>query len=52
MQTGKNAGAYACGVTWGFHTKEHLLDEGADFIAETPNELIDIINKINKEKSK
>ncbi len=52
MRTGKNAGAYACGVTWGFHSKEHLLDEGADFIAESPNDLIDIINKINKENRK
>lgn len=51
MLTGKNAGAYACGVTWGFHTKQHLLDEGADFIANSPDEIIDIINIINKENS-
>jgi len=52
MKTGKNAGAYACGVTWGFHTKEHLLDEGADYIADNPGDLIRIINIINKENSK
>jgi phosphoglycolate phosphatase len=46
MQTGKNAGAYACGVTWGFHTKEHLLAEGADFIADKPWQIIEIIKNI------
>lgn len=52
MQTGKNAGAYACGVTWGFHSKEHLLSEGADFIADKPWHIIEIIKNINKENSK
>ena len=49
MQTGKNAGAIACGVTWGFHTREHLLAEGADHIADAPHQIIEIINNINKE---
>lgn len=52
MQTGKNAGAFACGVTWGFHTREYLLAEGADYIADAPHQIIEIINKINKENSK
>jgi phosphoglycolate phosphatase len=52
MQTGKNAGAYACGVTWGFHTREHLLAEGADFIADAPLQIIKIINNEHKENSK
>ncbi len=52
MQTGKNAGAFACGVTWGFHTREHLLQEGADFIADAPYQIIEIIKNINKENSK
>ena len=52
MQTGKNAGAIACGVTWGFHTREHLLEEGADHIADAPHQIIEIIYNINKENSK
>lgn len=48
MQTGKNAGAFTCGVTWGFHTREHLLQEGADYIADSPFQIIEIINNINK----
>ena len=52
MQTGKNAGASACGVTWGFHTREHLLQEGADYIADQPSQIIEIIKNINKENSK
>ena len=52
MQTGKNAGAITCGVTWGFHTRKYLLAEGADHIANAPHQIIEIINNINKENSK
>jgi len=47
MLTGKNAGVKCCGVTWGFHTAEALSEAGADFIANTPNDIIKII-KNNK----
>ena len=43
MQTGKNAGMYTVGVLWGFRTKEELLSNGADAIAEKPSELYDIV---------
>ena len=43
MQTGKNAGATACGVTWGFHTAEELLASGADIVVDTPEQIIDYI---------
>ena len=43
MQTGKNAGATACGVTWGFHTAEELLTSGADIVVDTPEQIIDYI---------
>lgn len=43
MQTGKNAGAAACGVTWGFHTAEELLTSGADIVVDTPEQIIDYI---------
>ncbi len=41
--TAKNAGIPCIGVTWGFRSKEILLENGADFIAETSEELKKII---------
>lgn len=43
MLTGKNAGAIACGVTWGFHSAEELISSGADIVIDTPNQIIDYI---------
>lgn len=42
MLTGKNAGMYTVGVTWGFRTRQELEESGADAIAETPEELLNI----------
>ena len=43
IQTGKNAGLAACGVLWGFRTRAELEAEGADFIAERPEELAELV---------
>lgn len=43
IQTAKNSGIAGCGVLWGFRTREELEGEGADFIAPTPEALLDII---------
>jgi len=43
IRTGKNAGLAACGVLWGFRTRAELTAEGADFIAECPEELARLI---------
>lgn len=45
MYTAKNAGLTAIGCLWGFRTKEELLDGGADFLAEKPSDIYDIIMK-------
>ncbi len=45
MYTAKNAGLTAIGCLWGFRTKEELLDSGANFLAEKPSDIYDIIIK-------
>lgn len=46
MKTAKNAGMVAVGVTWGYREKEILKEAGADFIADKPSVVYDIVNKI------
>ena len=43
MQMARNAGVIACGVTWGFHTREALLNAGADHIADHPRQIVEIV---------
>ena len=43
IRTGKNAGLAACGVLWGFRTRGELEAEGADFIVERPEELVELV---------
>jgi len=43
VQTAKNAGLPCVGVTWGFRTRDILINEGADYIIDTPDELLEII---------
>lgn len=42
MQTGKNAGLKKCGVSWGFRSVEELTAAGADYIAHTPQDILEI----------
>ncbi len=43
VQTAKNAGIPCIGVTWGFRSREVLRDEGADYLIDTPRELMTLI---------
>ncbi|MBO4876628.1 MAG: HAD family hydrolase [Ruminococcus sp.] len=43
IQTARNAGCISIGCQWGFRTREELIAEGADHIAEAPGDIADII---------
>ena len=43
VRTAKNAGIPCIGVTWGFRCREVLRSEGADFLIDTPRELLTLI---------
>ncbi len=43
MQTARNAGIGSIGVSWGFRDRVELEENHADRIADTPEELLDII---------
>ena len=49
MQTAKNSKATSIGVTWGFRTAEELNINGAEHLAHTPSDILNIINNINNE---
>ena len=43
MVTAKNAGCTAIGVSWGYRPPKLLLENGADYIAESPDDIVKII---------
>jgi phosphoglycolate phosphatase len=43
VHTAHNAGLKCVGVTWGFRNRELLAMEGADFIIDRPEELLDYL---------
>lgn len=42
IKTAKNAGFISVGVTWGYRSKQSLIDAGAQFIIDKPLELLEI----------
>ena len=44
IETGKRAGMYTVGVTWGFRSKIELEKAKADYIIDQPNDLLTIFN--------
>lgn len=45
MKTGKNAGIFTVGVSWGFRDENELAESGADLIIHQPTELSDMIKR-------
>ena len=43
MLTARNAGTRSIGVTWGFRTRDELLENGATFIADVPRDIFSIV---------
>jgi phosphoglycolate phosphatase len=43
MKTAKNAGCVALGVLWGFRGKDELIENGADYLVEKPQEIAPLI---------
>lgn len=43
VRTAKNAGIPCIAVTWGFRCREVLREEGADYLIDTPRELLTLI---------
>lgn len=46
IHTAKNAGIISIGCLWGFRDRQELENAGADFIAEAPEDVEDIINMV------
>ena len=45
IQTAHNSGLSGCGVTWGFRSREELLAQQPEFLADTPEALLQWILK-------
>ncbi len=43
MLAAKNAALKSCGVLWGFRSQEELCTAGADFLAQTPQEVAELV---------
>lgn len=48
VATAVNSGAVPVGVLWGFRKEDELLKSGAKYIISKPQELLDIIEELNK----
>jgi phosphoglycolate phosphatase len=51
MQTANAAGMFAVGVTWGFKTRDELLEFGAHAVIDTPHELLAVLQENDRERA-
>ncbi|MDD6571364.1 MAG: HAD family hydrolase [Thermoflexaceae bacterium] len=49
MKTGKAAGIFTVGVTWGFRTRDELVENHADAVIDRPEELLKYIETARKD---
>lgn len=49
MKTGKAAGMYTVGALWGFRDAKELRENGADLLAECPEDLLEILDEYNEQ---
>ncbi len=47
MAMARSAGVTAIGVTWGYHAREELLAAGADYIADHPSEITELVQRLS-----
>ena len=50
MDTGKAAGMFTIGVTWGFRPRKELEEHHADKIVDRPGEILDFAKGKEKER--
>lgn len=43
IKTAKDAGVHSIGVTWGFRDREELTENGAEYIVDTPEDILKIV---------
>ena len=43
MKTANDAGVHSVGVTWGFREREELTENGAEYIVDTPEDILKIV---------
>jgi haloacid dehalogenase superfamily, subfamily IA, variant 3 with third motif having DD or ED/haloacid dehalogenase superfamily, subfamily IA, variant 1 with third motif having Dx(3-4)D or Dx(3-4)E len=51
VETAKNADLICIGVTWGYRSRENLLDAGADFIIDIPSQLVPLIESLSQQNN-
>lgn len=44
VQTARNAGVIPIAATWGYRSRQHLIDAGAEFLIDEPLELLDLLS--------
>ena len=51
MQTGKAAGMLTVGALWGFRDEKELMENGADLVAQKPEDLLEIYEEKQNDKN-